>query len=152
RYQRGAGFDRRRATVPRQQKHVRPSSRRRATRAVRDICRQLDALPRRLVRELKDLREFAAERFVLRPARETLRRGIDESDATALVRRDDCIADASERRREPALALTQTHLRAMFVERRLDGRTQLALLEWLEQIAQRLCHLRASKRAVVGVC
>src|SRR5205085_10572505 len=102
--------------------------------------------------ELKDLREFAAERFVLRPAREALRRGIDELNAPALVRRDDGIADASERRREPALALTQAHLRAMFVERRLDGRTQLALLERLEQVAQGLGHLRALKRAVVGVC
>ncbi len=105
----------------------------------------------RLVRELKHFRELAAERLVLRPAREALRRRVDEPDAPALVGRDDCVADASERRREPALALAQAHLRAVLVERHLDGRPQLALLEGLEQVAQRLGHLRAPKRAVVGV-
>ena len=77
------------------------------------------------------------------PAGQLLGHGIHEQNVQIDPRGDDAVVDAMQDCGEKALLLLEPLVYAVFVQRDIDRRIELALLEGLEDIPERLSLLRA---------
>ncbi len=115
------------------------------------VHRVVQRLPRLGANEPEDVDQAFPEGLVLLPAGEGLGHRVHELDPAVLVGRHHAVADALQRRGQPPLAVLEALLDAVLVERHLDGREQLPLLEGLQHVAERLGDLGALQRVRVGV-
>ena len=85
-------------------------------------------------------------RFTALPPAERFGGVVHERNAVRHVRGNHSIADGLQRRREPPLPIGQLRVHPVLVESHLDGRSQLSLVERLQQIAEGLRSPRPLQR------
>ncbi len=99
-----------------------------------------------------NISKFSSYGFFTVPSRQFRSNGVGECNNTFCIRYNDAVSDAFQNRSKPLLLMFQFFLRLMFIQRQIQSRSDITLIERFKYVPIRIGLTCLFQRLLIGVC